>query len=287
MFGIGWQFGQRTMAYILSAIYVLNPIVLLNGRRAMQEGSLLCFGLLTIWLAILIARGRSRWYWWAALTVAGALAIASKHTGAIFVAAAFGWIFLATGSRCLPRLMLSGTLTAVMFVALSPALWTNPPARIRDLIIQRGKLLETQNQGLPTPLRDRVDGILTQPFQRSPAHFETGSWTDFTPISDEIDRYMASPFSGTRFGIVLGLPLTLLAGCGIVALLFSRRSWHDGLLLWFAITTGSLLINPLPWQRYYLPLIPVATVLAGVAGMRIVIELRRRGLAGTGHKSDG
>jgi hypothetical protein len=42
------------------------------------------------------------------------------------------------------------------------------------------------------------------------------------------------------------------------------------------LTTSSLLINPLPWQRSYLPHIPVTTVLAVVGGMQLVIALRQR-----------
>ena len=38
-----------------------------------------------------------------------------------------------------------------------------------------------------------------------------------------------------------------------------------GLLFWLGITILSLLVNPLPWQRYYLPLIPIVTLLAGFA----------------------
>jgi hypothetical protein len=73
---------------------------------------------------------------------------------------------------------------------------------------------------------------------------------------------MASPFSGLQFGVVLGGTLTILAGIGI---LFSmRRGWRAGVLVWLAVTVASLLANPLDWQRYYLPLIPVATLLAGI-----------------------
>jgi 4-amino-4-deoxy-L-arabinose transferase-like glycosyltransferase len=276
MFGIGWQFGRRPMAYVLSALYVLNPIVLLNGRRAMLEGSLLCFGLLTIWLAILIIRGRNRWYWWAAFTVSGALAVAGKHTGAIFTASALGWILLAAGRGVLPKLLISAATMVLLFVAFSPALWANPVARVRDLIAHRRAVLDLQDHHRPTSMAQRVDGILRQPFLTPPAHFEPGPWTDFTPIKDEIDRYSASPLSGVPFGRVVGLPLTLLAIWGMVALVLRRRSWERGVLLWFAITAGALLVTPLPWQRYYLPLIPVASVLAGVAGLSLLQGLSAR-----------
>ncbi len=56
IFALGWQFRHRPLAYLVSGLYAINPVVLLNGRRAMQEGSLLFFGLLVILLAVLISK---------------------------------------------------------------------------------------------------------------------------------------------------------------------------------------------------------------------------------------
>ncbi len=104
MFGIGWQFGGRWVAYIASGLYSLNPIILLNGRRALVEGAMLGFGLLTIWIALQIAKrlssqtlpyvnqsvttlhNKKMWGWWLALIVSSALALVSKYTDTIFVA---------------------------------------------------------------------------------------------------------------------------------------------------------------------------------------------------------
>ena len=44
VFLIGKLYGGRPLAYFVSGLYALNPIILLNGRRALQEGSLLFFG---------------------------------------------------------------------------------------------------------------------------------------------------------------------------------------------------------------------------------------------------
>ncbi len=56
MFALGWQFGRRLVAYFVSALYTLNPVILLNGRRALQEGSMLFFGMLVILIAALISQ---------------------------------------------------------------------------------------------------------------------------------------------------------------------------------------------------------------------------------------
>src|SRR5204862_397714 len=51
MFFIGWQLRLRSLAYPSTLIYALHPVILLNGRRAMLEGSLIFFTLATMaWL---------------------------------------------------------------------------------------------------------------------------------------------------------------------------------------------------------------------------------------------
>ncbi|MFN8449780.1 MAG: hypothetical protein U0521_14635 [Anaerolineae bacterium] len=157
-----------------------------------------------------------------------------------------------------------------LFVALSPALWSDPPARILDLLAARSELLDIQIETdplAPTTLAQRIEGIITQPFMTPTQHFEAAFWANFPTVTSDIDRYMASPFSGVQFGGVIGGALTLAAGIGIVVALLRRRARGEiyaGLLVWLLVTAVSLLANPLPWQRYYLPLLPAATLLAGV-----------------------
>ncbi|MEO8396875.1 MAG: hypothetical protein ABI700_28025, partial [Chloroflexota bacterium] len=211
---------------------------------------------------------------WIVLILAGGLTLASKYTGIIFVGAALGWICLAEAVRLKGRdlllttakLIVSGLLIMLFFIALSPALWSDPPARLVDSLEERAQLLDIQVGGTPDgamPLSQRVQEIIVQPFMTAPQQYEISSWGTFQAVNDDVARYMSSPFSGLQFGVIIGGLLTLLAGVGI---LFSfRHDWRVGLLVWFGLTIASLLVNPLAWQRYYLGLIPVATLLAGIA----------------------
>lgn len=290
MFTLGKQFGGRPLAYFVSALYTLNPVILLNGRRAMMEGSLLFFGLLTIWIAVHISRGQRGWLWYILLGLSSGLALASKHSAAVFVGGAFGWILFTSilntfrisaaqnpASNPSPswrikfdfifKIAFSTLLTFVLFVALSPALWNDPIVRLGDLVAQRQMLLDIQVAvagGNPTTLLQRIEAIITQPFMTPPQQFEVAFWAGIPVINEEINRYMASPLSGLQFGVLLGGLLTLLSGIGIIVTARNWRSWQIGLVIWLAITIASLLINPLPWQRYYLPLIPIVTLLAGI-----------------------
>jgi 4-amino-4-deoxy-L-arabinose transferase-like glycosyltransferase len=278
MFAIGWNLKGRGLAYFVSGLYALNPIILLNGRRAMQEGSMLFFGLLAICIAIIISHDNRSWRWWIGLIVASALTLASKHSGVVFIAGAFGWVFvseiatfgLRIRSRQVGPLLVSGILTMFLFIALSPALWSDPIGRVGDLLTEREKLLTSQiiaEPTAPTTIPQRIEGILTQPFIAAPVHYEASFWANAAPVTAQIQRYMNSPLSGLQFGFLIGIPLTILSGIGLLLTFRQRRLW--GLLVWTLITVASLLVNPLPWQRYYLPLIPPMTILVGIGFLNV------------------
>ncbi len=291
VFLIGRLYGGRPLAYLVSALYALNPVLLLNGRRALLEGALLLFGLLTIYVALVIARrreagtpvGARRWL---ALTAAGALTLVSKQPGAIFVAAAYLAILVPEALRranILPlvsRLALCGIVTALLYVALSPGLWYDPLARLQDMIDARMDELNAQvglDPGAPTTLTQRAVAIFTEPFMTPVQHYE------IAPVAppDQIARYMNSPLSGVQFGTIFGGLLTVLAAFGLVVSAVPRlrlnpsRALAAGLYLWLAVNVAALMANPLPWQRYYLPLIPVVTLLAGSALLSLIALMRR------------
>ncbi len=89
MFALGRMLGGRPAAYLASLYYALNPALLINGRRAMMEGSLTFFSLLTVLAAIWLLQKR-RWWTPILLGIAAGLALASKHTAAFTVIAVFG-----------------------------------------------------------------------------------------------------------------------------------------------------------------------------------------------------
>ncbi len=293
MFGLGWLFGRREsrrpLAYFVSGLYTINPVTLLDGRRALQEGSLLFFGLLTILIAVWIAKRHDQShrggfetrpyktgvsiFAWLALILSGGLALASKDTGVVYIAAALGWIFFAEFTHLSWRalllttlkLIVSGLLIIALFIALSPALWNDPPARLIDMLQQRSQLLDIQVQsvpGAPMTFAQRVQEIALQPFMTPPQHFEVSFWANFKPVTDDVARYMSSPFSGLQFGLILGGLLTMLAVIGVIFTL--RGDWRIGILAWVLVIVASSLANPLPWQRYYLPLYPLAALLVGI-----------------------
>lgn len=277
IFALAWQFDGRLPAYVVSALYAVNPIILLNGRRSMQEGAMLLFGILVILVAVHISKRRFERqpipiFLWGALVVTSALALVSKHSAVVFVGGAFGWIFITEVLRRPSQPLLTmiklggaGLLVVALVIALSPALWSDPRARFADILQNRAFMLDLQvtaDPFAPTPMAYRLQQIVTEPFMTPLQHFEVAGWATYQPIMDDVARYMASPFSGVQFGAVLGGAVMLLVLIGVIFSL--RRSWRAGVLIWLGITVASLLVNPLPWQRYFLPLIPVYALLAGI-----------------------
>ncbi len=169
-------------------------------------------------------------------------------------------------------LIVSGLLMVGAFIALSPALWNDPPARVVNLLEERTRLLDIQvsiDPLAPLTLLQRLEAIVLQPTITPVMYYELGSWTEAEPIRVEIERY--GLWHGYPDG-VFGVLIMLAAGAGIVVA--GWRWWrYAGLLMWLGLTVISLLVNPLPWQRYYLPLIPVAALLAGLGIQGILKRL--------------
>lgn len=290
MFSIGWQIGGRPTAYLAAGLFALHPVILLNGRRAVQEGALLFFGLLSVLTGAVLAARRARgavsWYLWPALAASCALALASKHSALPFVAGALGWVFIAGCAQFKLRrilataaaLVVTGIMAGLGFIALSPALWSDPPARIGDLLQIRQELIDSQVAAFsdgPMPVQDRIAGVFTNPFLRPPQFFEAPAWAEYEPIAQQIQTYTASPLAGYSSGGIIGWMLTaamILGGIGLyIPRWRPRRDWAPtlGLSVWTAITVITLLLSPLDWQRYALPLLPEA-VLFAAAGFTII-----------------
>ncbi len=278
LYGIAWLFGGRLTAFLASGLYALHPALLLNGRRAMMEGPLLFFGLLTILCALILIRlgPNARMRWWLALALAGGLALASKHSGVLFLGGALAWLCLTALLQqerrqllvTTLRILLTGLLALTVFVALSPALWSNPPQQLLRLLETRNQLVLSQvsnwqTDGLGMTPAERIGQILAQPFLRPPMFYEVAGWSAYDAISAEIDAWYASPLSGLHFGNLGGIVLTLLAAAGLALTLRQRN--RAGLLLWLLLTLAALMLNPLPWQRYYLPLLSISSLLAALA----------------------
>ncbi|MDX1991895.1 MAG: glycosyltransferase family 39 protein [bacterium] len=291
VFALGKRSGGEVAAFIASGLYITNPLVLFHARRAMHEAPLLAFGCLTLWVASVIAAKRVRSstispLWWLALTLCAGLTLAAKHTGVVFIAAAFVWIFLvevlSRPAISIPSLLYSmGRLTLIgvgallIFLLLSPAYWRDPVGRLGDTLRLRTRTIVAQvagTPGAPIPFEQRVNWLITQPLMRP---------LDSAHDVQEGQHYGASGWSGFHWGL-WGIIPTAFALVGLISAVHhvansrrrrARAAQSLGLMIWLVAVSALALANPLPWQRYFAPVIPVVMLLAAsgmVQGLSIL-----------------
>jgi hypothetical protein len=259
VFALGKLLGGRPTAYAATLFYALHPGLLINGRRAMMEGSLTFFSLLTvlagIWFCQSLAAGNRRTIILStlALGISGGLTIASKHTGAAVVAAVFAactlWLVVrvamtwwekrhAVGTRngasngngappfapSILGLAAATLLVLVVFFALNPAWWGGDPVQIGNTILDwRRELITLQaadhNGYLDFP--SQMQGFVRIVFEAAPQYYEVRQWREFPVMSEQIARYESSPWAGVNLGALraASIALLLLTTGGVFALL--------------------------------------------------------------------
>ena len=286
---------SRPIAYVAVVLYALHPVILVNGRRAVMEGSLIFGSLATIcWLVIMTRaaqQARSQGFLkhipvWLRYVVLGLLAgftVATKFSG-IFVAAAVIVAIIADGLRHndARRLMLFLGITvasmAVMWLVLNPAYWNDPVGAVGVMLRERDYLLANQTHSSPlrySTLWQRLDAALVQPYVAPPQFSELSSWTYM--IADQVEAYQASPLAGWNPGVVGNVLLTLLAVFGLGGLAYQALDMQPvawAMLAWTGLTLLETLTIPLGWQRYYLPLMLVSIVLTAVGTERLWLAIR-------------
>jgi len=259
----------RMLAYITAFVYTSLPTVLLNGRRAMFEGANLLAIAAVIWMGLLIARsiqqGQVSWWRWLCLGLACGFGVASKHTVLLTIALVFASLVLLTLvnahrilNKVIAGLTIAAAISVVIFIALNPAWWSQPlqmPALVAQLR-QNTLNAEVTYMGGYKSTADQLLAPIRFPFTEA-QYFEGenspwGRW-----IKTEINAYSRSGLAGIDW-YSLGFITYALLFAGIVALVLAvaRRRYVGGLLLVVAGFTAIILlvVIPLPWQRYYLPL---------------------------------
>ena len=192
-----FQFVQMTLnrptAYLASALFVLHPNVLINGRRAMMEGSHL-LGLMLVLLAGAWLLRERRWWAHALFGVCMGFAVAAKHPNVIVCGLVYLALLLATlrqqrrendqemkaAWRESAVFIVSPIAAALVFLLLNPAWWSAPlelPPVVLDL---RAALLQSQvNQfGGYNSIAERIQGFFQYVFAVEHQYFEVPRWAE-------------------------------------------------------------------------------------------------------------
>jgi 4-amino-4-deoxy-L-arabinose transferase-like glycosyltransferase len=299
VYALGGQMGGRPAGVTAALLYGMSGLVLLHGRRAMSEGPLLFFTLLTIWL---LARPRPRL---ALAALALAAAVASKLTALSLLPVALAATLLNAGEPLLARPAWLATLARRLAIfalvfglslwALHPSLWSAPLGGLQAMRGARSAFLSEQTafvEAVAPYARLASPGLrglalVYHVFLAPPAYADVGQYSAATAAAEA--RYAANPLnlgwhtSNLSLNFVLG---GLVLGLALFGLLQAARyvwaGWRapknksvtdlrpvgasapvQGLLLvWTAATLLGLLTIAVPAQRYYITVVPIACLWA-------------------------
>lgn len=290
LFVIAVQVFNRPTAYIASLYFALNPVLLMNGRRAMMEGSHILTLLLVILAAIWVLRYQ-KWWTFILLGIVSGLALSSKHTNIMIIGVMFILCFiypLLKGFRSrsafpfspgihFVKLTATVVLSFVVFYALNPAWWESPFPRAAQVMELRAGLLSMQvnNYGGYEDFGAKLDGFFQSIFVGNPQYYEDTRWEAYIPeqiIAYESTIWSGIPIGGTVIGgfIVLGLVLFAYVSMFRNSYITGESKWL--IIFWtLAILTVTLLITPFNWQRYYLPAFPLVGLMLAY-GVSIIMQ---------------
>lgn len=273
-------------AYLASLLFALHPNVLINGRRAMMEGSHLLGLMLTLLAGVWLLRSR-RWWAFPLLGACMGIAVAAKHPNALIAALVFISVTIAiwweqrasgthnrgSGWRRLIPLLPTLVVAAAVFLLLNPAWWSAPFELPHIIVKMRAELLRVQVDwiGGYESFAQRIQGFFQYVFAAERQYFEVAHWAEYDVIAEQIKRYESSGLAGNLFGgtSLTGLICLLAAAFGAIHL--ARDSAIEAknrllLLVWMiGLALVTLLLTPLPWARYYLPLAPALAILLSYA----------------------
>jgi len=295
---------NRPTAYVATALLVMHPNVLINGRRAMMEGSHL-LGLMLVLLAGALLLRERRWWAYLLLGVCIGLAVSAKHPNVLLSALVLLAVAIASWRRLRlndKRAFIGGwrrrlislpmVIAAVpVFLLLNPAWWSAPlemPGVVFDI---RSRLLQSQADSYNSyeSFLEQLQGFFQIVFAAEHQYFEVAHWAEYDVITAQIGSYESSGLAGALVGgsILAGIVCLLLAVYGAISIARASDLEADNrilLLVWvIGMALLTLALTPLPWARYYLPLAPALLLLVA----RALVDLASKLFAHFHHGADG
>ena len=288
---------NRPTAFLASALFALHPNMLINGRRAMMEGSHI-LGLMLVLVAAAWLLQERRWWRYALLGVCAGFAIAAKHPNVVICALVFlalarqpTWQLLQSRGKAWLRparelmgLALAGVITVIVFLILNPAWWREPLDVALHVVGQRQQLLQNQVDvfGGYNSAAEQVSGFFEFVFVGARQYFEVSGWANYDVITAQISAYEQSWLAGLlfigesgRLGVI-SLILTIFGGLMLARDRDISRDTRWLVLIWIVGSAlATLWLTPLPWARYYLALLPAVILLVSYALIRLAQSLIR------------
>ena len=178
----------------------------------------------------------------------------------------------------------------LVFYLLNPGWWGAPIATATDVMSERAELLQRQVgvYGGYQTAGQRVKGFFRFVFFGERQYFEDKQWAEYTEISEQIQIYERSGWAGATIGgnVIAALVMLALVCAGAILVVRDRAitAQNRGLLLVWGCGIAAIVfaLTPLPWARYYLPVLPFAMIMAACSLTTMMkwiwqrVETRRR-----------
>ena len=266
---------NKRMGYIAAFLLATNALILLHDRRAMAEG-VLTFG---VCLAILGMLEADRRPWLAGL--GAALATMAKYSSAPLLLVNFLACALIPSqetskyAKIIKNLLIFTLVAAITMFILSPIAWTHPIQALSQIWNTRQEFVRQQVNTLRILMPGHIPetpparvAVMLGHLYLTPLQFEeVGNY--HPQIAAMSEAYLSNPIHSllrNAVGAGLALFLTIL---GIAAGIRCTSTLKDGyakrnLMLLLAATAlqilALLVANPLPYQRYWIPVVPFIIV---------------------------
>lgn len=275
---IGCRISNPTCGLISAVLFSSNGLILLHTRRAMAEGILIFTILLVLWSLTL----RRKHIGLIALT--SALAFCAKQSaGILFVVGMIAIIFDKQNRTSIYKLVYSIFLYHLVFciivLVLNPFMWKYPVQASIKAYEMRNNLLEQQVESLTQIRPDleqntfakRVSTMLIQVFFKQPDIADVGNYLKDMEI--ETKAYESNKLNNLSQGMITGaLSLTMsLYGFLLGIVHITRNRADSDFKLSLIMISGVLLfitfgmVITLPYQRYFLPMVPFTILWIGYA----------------------
>ncbi len=288
---IGRKLRGNLMGWLMVLLFSLNALVLLHARRAMSEGPLLFFIILSLWSFL----QNPRFLFLTALPVA--LAFNAKYSALpLFFLGLFALIYRNSPPKFgRNQLITQNAAYVLIFLGLTfilnPFLWDKPyqafiAATIarRDLLARQVADLDRISQGwISNTLGKRLGSVIANLYLTPPAFHDVGNYIENT-LQSEL-KYQAVLIQNLFRGLGWGIFSIILAVVGFILgsihAKLATRSRREYLVI---LLVGSglqfiflLLAFSIPFQRYVIPLIPFSIIwIAYTINELFVILIKKR-----------
>ncbi len=279
----GIKISGRGLGFLALIGLAINALVLLHTRRAMAESALLFTITFAVW-GILSFQNHP---WLTAVPLA--LAFAAKQSSSVLILVGIMVLFLRQLHRSKITLIKSAAIFLAIFagitIFLNPFLWADPVGALNAAVAARQDLLTRQvsefNQLIPgqvlNSIPERALGLVANLYFTPLQFAETGNYALQTQAA--IDAYLGNPLQDLMRSIAGGgfYFFASLAGF-ILACVSLRRSnatlrLNLGILLLStaAVFIAHVISIPLAFQRYVIPLVPLATLWIAYALNQVIL----------------